>query len=84
MKPSVLSVRIAYDVAAPGGRVVLEVFDVRGILVRTLIDIQQTPGSRVAEWDGRDERGSSVASGLYFYRLRVGEESFTRKMLLVQ
>jgi hypothetical protein len=78
------STTIAYDVAAPGGHVVLEVFDVRGVLVRRLIDAPLTPGSRVAEWDGRDQKGLSVASGLYFCRLRVDQESFTRKMILVQ
>ena len=78
------STTITYDVAAPGGRVALEVFDVRGQLIRTLVDAQQAPGSRSVHWDGRDNRGQRVVSGLYFYRLRVGDLAFTRKMTIVQ
>ncbi|HXV13021.1 MAG TPA: FlgD immunoglobulin-like domain containing protein, partial [Candidatus Krumholzibacteria bacterium] len=78
------STTIAYDVAAPGGRVRLEVFDVRGQLVRTLVDAQQAPGSRSAHWDGRDDRGQRVVSGMYFYRLRFGDLVLTRKMTIVQ
>ncbi|MCI0451540.1 MAG: FG-GAP-like repeat-containing protein, partial [Candidatus Latescibacteria bacterium] len=78
------STTIAYDVAAPGGRVTLHVFDVRGQLIRTLVDTQQGPGSRSVHWDGRDDRGQRVVSGMYFYRLRVGDVIHTRKMTIVQ
>jgi hypothetical protein len=78
------STTISYDVAAPGGRVQLHVFDVRGKEIRTLVDAQQGPGPRSAHWDGRDDRGQHVASGLYFYRLQIGDATFTRKMTIVQ
>lgn len=78
------STTIAYDVGAPGGRVRVEVFDVRGQLIRTLVDAEQAGGSRSVHWDGRDDGGRRVASGMYFYRLRVGEAAFTRKMTIVQ
>jgi hypothetical protein len=78
------STTIAYDVGSPGGRVKLEIFDVRGQRVRTLVDATQAAGSRSVHWDGRDERGRSVVSGLYFCRLQVGAETFTRKMTVVQ
>lgn len=55
-----------------GGRAGLALFDARGRRVRTLVDETQMPaGSFLVRWDGRDERGMSVASGVYFARLRV-------------
>ena len=77
------STTIRYDIAAPG-RVTLEIFDVRGGLVRTLVDAQQAAGTRSEHWDGRDNRGLRVVSGMYFYRLKAGGETFTRKMTIVQ
>jgi len=41
-------------------------------------------GSHVAIWDGRDKRGSTVSSGVYFYVLDVGGERLTRKMVLLK
>ncbi len=78
------STTIAYDVAAPGGRVTLEIFDVRGQRIRTLVDEEQAPGVKSKHWDGRDQGGQSVASGVYFCRLRVGVEGFTRKMTVMK
>ncbi|MFQ5511118.1 MAG: FlgD immunoglobulin-like domain containing protein [Candidatus Krumholzibacteriia bacterium] len=74
---------IAYEVAARS-RVTLQVFDVNGALVRTLVDAGQTPGANTVVWDGRDRRGRRVASGVYFYRLRAGGMSLTRKMALLE
>jgi predicted outer membrane repeat protein len=55
-----------------GGRAALALFDARGRRVRTLLDESLLPaGSFAIPWDGRDERGGSVASGVYFARLRV-------------
>jgi hypothetical protein len=44
----------------------------------------QTAGRKHAIWDGRDESGLSVASGIYFYRFQTGRKSFTGKMILQQ
>lgn len=54
-------------------RVRLEIFDVSGRRVRTLIDESQAPGFYRAVWDGQDEAGRSVASGVYYMRLEAGE-----------
>ena len=62
----------------------LRVYDVAGHLVRTLVDAQRSPGTYEARWDGRDERGRGVASGVYFYRLRAGDFSQTRRMVLLK
>jgi hypothetical protein len=50
----------------------LRVFDVRGRLVRTLVDSYLAAGQRTVEWDGRDDSGHSVASGTYYMRLEGG------------
>jgi len=75
--------RVRFDVPAPGGRVLLAVYDVSGRLVRTLVDGAVGPGIRNAVWDGRDDRGARVASGVYFCRLlAAGREESVRIVLL--
>ncbi len=71
---------------AESGTVRLEIFDVAGRLVRTLVDPGQTvaPGPHRAYWDGIDDRGARVASGVYFYRLKTGTYTKTRKMVLLR
>jgi M6 family metalloprotease-like protein len=64
--------------------VVLAVHDVAGRRVITLIDGSRPAGINDVLWNGRDSRGSRVASGVYFYRLEAGGRSFTRKMLLLK
>lgn len=66
------------------GRVMLDVYDVRGGRVARLVDGVQPPGYRTAGWDGRDDEGRRVASGVYFCRLRVGKTTMTRKMSLLK
>ena len=66
------------------GSVSLAVYDIRGTLVRTLVDDERGAGIHEATWDGRDARGRSVASGIYFYRLEAGDFVRTRKMVLVK
>jgi flagellar hook assembly protein FlgD len=70
------------DIAALG-RVQLAVYDVTGELVTTLMDGEYAAGRYEVTWGGRDNSGLSVASGVYFCRLRVGSLSVTRKMVLV-
>lgn len=67
--------------------VTLHIYAVNGTLVRTLTLGHQLAGmyqnrSRAAYWDGKNEFGEKVASGLYFYRLTAGDFSATRKMLI--
>ena len=78
------STSISYDVAAPGGVVTIAVYDVAGRLVRTLVAGAERPGKKGVTWDGRDDRGESVASGVYFYRLTAGERTPTKKMVLLK
>jgi len=79
------STRIHYQVNSPGRQPVrLIVYNVLGQLVRQLVDGFQPPGSYQVEWDGRDEAGREMASGLYFCRLQAGEVRETAKMLLIR
>ncbi len=75
--------RIAFTVSAPC-RVVLDVFDARGQLVRTLVDEVRPAGRHGEIWDGTDFGGRRVSSGLYFARLRAGDYVSVRKMTVVK
>ena len=77
---------IPYQLAEPT-EVTVHIYDATGALVRTLHLGHQTAGtyqekSRAAYWDGKNELGESVASGLYFYTLTAGDFTATRKMLV--
>ena len=77
---------IPYQLAAPS-EVTLTIYDMNGGTVRRLEVGHQAAGmyqsrGRAAYWDGRNGRGESVASGLYFYTLKAGEFTATRKMLI--
>ena len=62
----------------------LQVYDVAGRLVRTLVDGQVAAGEGVKIWDGRDNSGIPAADGVYFYRLETGTRALTRKMILIR
>ncbi len=84
--PFATSTTIAFDLSegAAGARTTLSVFDLTGRHVRTLVDASLVPGSYTAAWDGRDDAGKPVASGVYFYRVRSGDTSTARTMMLVK
>jgi hypothetical protein len=75
---------IRYDVPAGGGNVTLNVYDVAGKLVRTLVDGAQAAGVKTVIWNGSTNRGSRAATGVYFYRLTAPGFEQTRKMVLIQ
>ncbi|MDP6418238.1 MAG: FlgD immunoglobulin-like domain containing protein [Candidatus Krumholzibacteria bacterium] len=62
----------------------LVVYDVEGREIRVLRNGQQEAGQQIVSWDGRDESGQRVSSGLYFYRLQTADRNETRKMLLLK
>jgi len=67
------------------GNVTLKIYDTLGREIRTLLrNAAKSPGFHIAVWDGKDESGVAVASGVYFYRLTVDGFSQIRKMILVQ
>jgi hypothetical protein len=75
---------IPYDVPEGGGNVTLMIYDVSGKLIRTLVNGAQSPGERKATWNGLDENGQRVASGVYFYRLNAPGYKMTRKMVFLK
>jgi arylsulfatase A-like enzyme len=78
------STTIIYDLPEKA-EVTIEIFDIRGRHVRTLISQTQQPGRQTVVWDGRDEQGREIASGLYIYRLRAGASIIeSHKMLLLR
>jgi hypothetical protein len=60
------------------------IFDAAGRLVRTLADKNYSMGKYAISWDGKDVRGAAVTNGVYFYRLKVKQQSQTRKMVLMR
>ena len=78
------STRIAYDVPAPGGKVELAVYSVTGALVRRVVSEAAEPGRHSVVWDGTDELGRQVSSGVYFYRLTAQDFVDQRKMVLLK
>jgi formylglycine-generating enzyme required for sulfatase activity len=75
------STAIPYELAGVAP-VRLELFNLLGQRIRTLVDGVRPAGSHQAIWDGRDEKGRGVAAGVYIYRLTVAGTSETRKMVL--
>lgn len=63
-------------------RVTLAIYDLRGRRVRTLIDSNLEPGSHMVVWNGKNDEGSELSSGIYLYSLRFGEQSYIRKMIV--
>jgi hypothetical protein len=64
-------------------KVKLEVYDIQGRLIRTLVDYQlYQPGSYEVTWDGLDNKGNCIASGVYFAKMQAGKFSHTKKMVM--
>ena len=80
---------IRFKVAAADGDgspvpVKLEVFNILGQSVKTLIDDRRTSGTYTLEWDGTDAGGSKVSSGIYLYRLTSEQFSVIKKMVFLK
>ncbi len=87
--PNPFNPRTTIEFTVPGEsglkrQVSLEVYDMRGRRVRTLVDGELDPGSHRVNWDGRDNRGMAVSSGVYLYTLKTKEGVRTRKMALLK
>jgi len=75
---------IRYQVSNSGHHVVLAVYDVLGRKLRTLVNEEQSAGEYLIQWDGKDDNGNNVASGIYLYKISTGGFSQTRRMVLVR
>jgi flagellar hook assembly protein FlgD len=74
---------IKYDLK-DAGKVTLKVYNMLGQEVRTLVSRNESAGFKSVVWDGRDNSGKMVSSGLYIYRLEAGKFIKSHKMLLVK
>jgi len=83
------STKIEYAIPVKGS-VTLKVYNLIGVEVRTLVNESQIAGQHAVAWDGKDNRGNDVASGIYLYRIEAnpesGREAFTmsRRMVLMR
>lgn len=62
----------------------LKVYNIQGQLVKTLVNEKRAPGYYTARWDGKNDNGKEVSSGVYFYRLNAGGFLATKKMILLR
>jgi hypothetical protein len=73
---------VTYSVAEKCS-VTLKIYDVSGKYIVSLADRKQEKGSYAVEWNGQDEKGNLVASGIYLYRIVAGNQAISRKMVLL-
>lgn len=66
------------------GAVTLTIFNLLGQRVRRLVDKVQEPGFYSVSWDGKNDEGQNVASGVYFYQIKAGKFVSTKKMVLMR
>ncbi|MFQ6092079.1 MAG: FlgD immunoglobulin-like domain containing protein, partial [bacterium] len=64
--------------------VILKIYNILGQEVRTLVDEVKEPGYYTVTWDGRNERGDEVPSGVYFYRMTAGDFTDTKRMVVMK
>jgi len=65
-------------------QVTLNIYNILGQKVRVLVDEYQSAGYKSANWDGKDDQGRDMASGVYFYRIEAGKFVQSKKMLLIK
>ena len=64
--------------------VTITIYDLVGNTIRTLVNDLMEPGFKTIKWDSRDNYGSFVSSGIYFYSLQAGYQNQTKKMILLR
>lgn len=74
---------IRYEIPQPV-QVTLAIYNLLGERVRTLVDAQEPTGMKQVTWDGRNERGRRVSSGVYVYRLEAGEFRMAKRLVLMK
>uniref|UniRef100_A0A7C6AHI9 T9SS type A sorting domain-containing protein n=1 Tax=candidate division WOR-3 bacterium TaxID=2052148 RepID=A0A7C6AHI9_UNCW3 len=85
ISPTIFSVQTAIHYSLPAkGRVDLRIYSIYGQLVKTLVSGIKESGYHRMTWDGKDDNGQLLSSGVYFVKLNMGEFSQTRKLLLLR
>jgi hypothetical protein len=75
---------ISFSVAQTLSFVELEIYNIKGQKVKTLINEKIQVGNHQVVWNGKDGNGKQVASGIYFYKMKSGNYNKTKKMLLLK
>jgi len=81
---------IVYEISAPSSYVTISIYDIMGRKIKTLVDESKSIGTYTVKWNGADDRGEAVASGVYYYRLQAFSENnspifnATRRMILLR
>jgi parallel beta-helix repeat protein len=75
---------IRYQIPRPGGAVSIVIYDVRGSAVRTLVNENKVPGYYNLAWDGRNDNGVGVATGVYFIRMSAPGFVQTEKLMVLK
>ncbi len=78
------STQISFDVPQGAEHIMLNVYNILGQNVSTLVNGVMNPGQYTMEWNATDEVGNPVASGIYFYELRSASFTARKKMLLIR
>jgi len=74
---------ISFDLAEPG-KAKLSIYNIKGQLVKVLLEDNFAPGNYNVVWNGLDRNNQYVSSGVYFYRLETKNKVFTRRMMLLK
>jgi hypothetical protein len=77
------STTIEYSVGTRG-RVEIEIYDINGRRIRSLVNQIKDPGRHRTVWNGKNEFDQTVVTGIYFCRLRIGTSQSVRKMLIIR
>jgi len=77
------STTISYQIPQTGS-IRIDIFNIKGQKIRTLINELKHPGKHSVVWNGTDQSGRQVASGIYYYRIVTDHNSSTKKMLLLK
>ncbi|MDP8204815.1 MAG: T9SS type A sorting domain-containing protein, partial [Candidatus Tenebribacter mawsonii] len=75
--------KIVFDLPE-SGHVKLEIYNIKGQKVKTLLDCYMSPGRSEMLWNSKDDNGKRVSSGVYFYRLQTPTKILTKKMMLLK
>lgn len=65
-------------------QVVLKIYNIKGQEVKTLVNEYQKPGEKLVVWNGKNQNDETVNSGIYFYHMKLGENTYSRKMLFLK
>ncbi|RLC50920.1 MAG: hypothetical protein DRI23_06085, partial [Candidatus Cloacimonadota bacterium] len=75
---------ISFSVAQTSSFVNLDIYNMKGQMVKTLVNKKMDAGTHQIVWNGNDENNKPVSSGMYLYKLKNGTYSSTKKMILMK